>query len=211
MALDIQQVMTTSPVIPVLVIQKLEDAVPLARALYMGGLKVLEITLRTECALAAITAIKKQLPEAIVGAGTVVDGETLKAAEKAGAEFFVSPGTNESLLGAAKETDIPLLPGVSTPSEAMRLYEQGYTALKFFPAEAAGGTPMLKSIAGPLPQLTFCPTGGINPQNAPDYLALANVRCIGGSWMAPAKLVAEQNWQIIENMAREAAGLSMHS
>ncbi len=207
MALEIRQIMDTSPVMPVLVIKDLKDAVPLAKALYQGGLKVLEITLRTPAALEAITAIREALPDAIVGAGTVIDSATLMAADKAGSQFFVSPGTNDSLLAAAKYSQIPLLPGVATPSEAMRLFDQGFSALKFFPAEAAGGAAMLKSIGGPLPQLDFCPTGGINPVNAVDYLALGNVRCVGGSWMAPTKLVAEQRWQEIEDMARVAANL----
>lgn len=207
MALEIRQIMDTSPVMPVLVIKDLKNAVPLAEALYKGGLTVLEITLRTPAALEAITAIREHLPDAIVGAGTVIDSATLMAAEKAGSQFFVSPGTNDSLLAAAKYSQIPLLPGVATPSEAMRLFDQGFTALKFFPAEAAGGASMLKSIGGPLPQLDFCPTGGINPVNAPDYLALSNVRCVGGSWMAPEKLVTAQQWQAIEDMARVAANL----
>jgi 2-dehydro-3-deoxyphosphogluconate aldolase/(4S)-4-hydroxy-2-oxoglutarate aldolase len=192
---------------PVLVIQRIEDAVPLAKALYNGGLTVLEITLRTPVALEAIALIKDQLPEAIVGAGTVIDAQTLKAAEEAGSQFFVSPGVNDGLLAAAKDSDIPLLPGVATPSEAMKLYELGYSALKFFPAEAAGGTPMLKSIGGPLPQLAFCPTGGVNPDNAPSYLALPNVLCVGGSWMAPEKLIREQKWAEIEAMAKVASQL----
>lgn len=207
MTLDIRDIMDTSPVMPVLVINKAEHAVPLAQALYKGGLKVLEITLRTAAALESITLIREHLPDAIVGAGTVIDSETLMAAEKAGAGFFVSPGTNESLLQAAKYSPIPLLPGVATPSEAMRLYDQGFSALKFFPAEASGGVAMLKSIGGPLPQLDFCPTGGINPVNAPDYLALSNVRCVGGSWMAPEKLVAAERWDEIEAMAKVAAHL----
>ena len=207
--LDIKTIMDASPVMPVLVIDELEHALPLAKALYNGGLKVLEVTLRTEVALDAIKLIREQLPEAIVGAGTVTDSKTLQDAEQAGAQFFVSPGVNDSLLTAAKYSAMPLLPGVATPTEAMRLYEMGFTALKFFPAQAAGGTAMLKSIAGPLPQLDFCPTGGINPENAAEYLALANVRCVGGSWMAPAKLVKEQQWQQIEAMAQQAAKLAV--
>lgn len=206
--MEIKQIMALSPVIPVLVIKQLEHAVPLAQALYNGGLKVLEITLRTPVALEAISAIRDHLPDAIVGAGTVIDSKTLMASDKAGAQFLVSPGTNDSLLSAAKYSAVPLLPGVATPSEAMQLLEQGFSALKFFPAEAAGGVAMLKSIGGPLPQLDFCPTGGINPVNAPDYLDLPNVRCVGGSWMAPEKLIAAEDWQQIENMARVAANLS---
>lgn len=204
---DIEKIMTTSTVIPVLVIKQLEDAVPLARALYQGGLKVLEITLRSDVALAAITRIKNELPDAIVGAGTVIDSRSLQAAEKAGSEFLVSPGTNESLLQAAKYANVPLLPGVATPSEAMKLLDQGFTALKFFPAEAAGGAAMLKSIGGPLPQLKFCPTGGISPENAQNYLKLPNVHCVGGSWMAPEALVKEQKWAEIEQLAKVAANL----
>jgi 2-dehydro-3-deoxyphosphogluconate aldolase/(4S)-4-hydroxy-2-oxoglutarate aldolase len=207
MTLDIRQIMDTSPVMPVLVIKNIEHAVPLAQALYRGGLKVLEITLRTEVALEAITLIREQLPDAIVGAGTVIDAETLMAADKAGAAFFVSPGATESLLQAAQYSTKPLLPGVATPGEAMKLYEQGYSALKFFPAQAAGGVAMLKSIGGPLPQLDFCPTGGISPANAAEYLAVPTVRCVGGSWMAPDKLVQAQDWTQIENLAREAAQL----
>jgi 2-dehydro-3-deoxyphosphogluconate aldolase/(4S)-4-hydroxy-2-oxoglutarate aldolase len=207
MTCDIKKIMDTGPVIPVLVIDKVEHAVPLATALYKGGLKVLEITLRTEAALESITLIREHLPEAIVGAGTVIDSQTLMAAEQAGAMFFVSPGATESLLQAAQYSSKPLLPGVSTPTEAMKLYEQGYTELKLFPAEAAGGTAMLKAINGPLPQLTFCPTGGINPANAEEYLALPGVRCVGGSWMAPANLVAVEDWDHIELLARQAAQL----
>ena len=207
MSYDIRQIMDTSAVIPVLVIKDVEHAIPLAEALFKGGLKVLEITLRTEAALESITRIREHLPDAIVGAGTVIDAETLMAAEKAGAQFFVSPGATESLLKAAQYSTVPLLPGVSTPTEAMKLLEQGYSALKFFPAEAAGGVAMLKAIGGPLPQIDFCPTGGINPKNAADYLAVASVRCVGGSWMAPDSLVQQEKWQEIENMAREAAQL----
>lgn len=208
MALDIRQIMDASPVMPVLVIEQLAHAVPLAKALFDGGLKVLEITLRTPVALEAITLIREHLPDAIVGAGTVTDSKSLMAAEQAGASFFVSPGITESLLKAAQYSPIPLLPGVATPSEAMKLFEQGYSALKFFPAEAAGGVAMLKAIGGPLPQLDFCPTGGINPNNASDYLAVPSVRCVGGSWMAPQRLIQTQNWQEIQAMARLAAALT---
>ena len=207
MTLDIKHIMDTSPVMPVLVIKNVEHAVPLAQALYRGGLKVLEITLRTKAALEAITLIREHLPDAIVGAGTVIDAETLMAAEQAGASFFVSPGTTDSLLKAAQYSSKPLLPGVATPGEAMKLYEQGFSALKFFPAEAAGGVAMLKAIGGPLPQLDFCPTGGINLNNAAQYLAVPSVRCVGGSWMAPDNLIQAQDWQAIEAMARAAAQL----
>lgn len=204
---DIKQIMSTNRVVPVLVIEDLKNALPLAQALYTGGLKVLEITLRTDAALDALKLIREQLPDAIVGAGTVTNAKSLQAAEKAGAQFFVSPGISDSLLDVSHYSNVPLLPGVATPTEAMRLFEMGFNALKFFPAEAAGGTAMLKSIAGPLPQLTFCPTGGINPNNATNYLDLDNVTCIGGSWMAPSQLIATQQWDKISQMASVAASL----
>lgn len=208
MTATIKQIMNTSPVIPVMVINKLEQAVPLARALVEGGLKVLEITLRTPIAVDAIKKIKAEVPGAIVGAGTVIDVTTLHQAIAAGSEFLVSPGVTETLIDAALQTDIPILPGVTSPSEVMRLMEKGITEMKFFPAEAAGGIPMLKSIGGPLPQVTFCPTGGINPKNAADYLALKNVACVGGSWMAPADLVDAEDWDEIKRRAAEAAAIN---
>lgn len=208
MGLTIDQVVKAAPVVPVIVIDQIEDAVPLAQALYNGGLKVLEITLRTECALDAITAMKKALPEdAIVGAGTIVTPADIDRAVAAGSTFLVSPGTSPELVEALKKCPVPVLPGVSTPSEAMNLYSQGFTHLKFFPAEAAGGVSMLKSIGGPLPQITFCPTGGINLAKAPEYLKLSSVHCVGGSWMCPADLVKDKNWAEIEKRAKEAASL----
>ena len=207
MTASIKEIMTTSPVIPVMVINKLEQAVPLANALVEGGLKVLEITLRTPVALDAIKAIKAGVPGAIVGAGTVINIETLRQSIDAGSEFLVSPGVTNSLIDAALDSGIPLLPGVISPSEVMSLLEKNITEMKFFPAEAAGGIPMLKSIGGPLPQVTFCPTGGINPGNAADYLALKNVACVGGSWMAPVDLVDTENWEAITRLAREAASI----
>ncbi len=207
MTVTIKEVMTTSPVMPVMVINNLENAVPLAKALVEGGLKVLEITLRTPVALDAIRLIKAEVPGAIVGAGTIINVQTLHHALDAGAQFIVSPGVTENLLDAALETSVPLLPGVITPSEVMRLLDKGITAMKFFPAEAAGGIPMLKSIGGPLPQVTFCPTGGVNPKNAPEYLALNNVACVGGSWMAPADLVDAGDWAEITRRAAVASAL----
>ncbi|MBS3965252.1 MAG: bifunctional 4-hydroxy-2-oxoglutarate aldolase/2-dehydro-3-deoxy-phosphogluconate aldolase [Methylomonas sp.] len=207
MAVSINDVMNTSPVIPVMVINQLEHAVPLAQALVQGGLKVLEITLRTPVALDALRRIKAEVPGAIVGAGTIINTQTLDAAIEAGAEFIVSPGVTPSLLDAGLASGVPLLPGVVTPSEVMRLLEKGVTAMKFFPAEAAGGIPMLKSIGGPLPQIKFCPTGGVNPKNAPQYLALSNVSCVGSSWMAPADLVDAGDWEEITRRAAEAAAL----
>lgn len=208
MTVAIKDIMETSPVVPVMVIENLEDAVPLAKALVEGGLKVLEITLRTAPALEAIAAIKMSVPDAIVGAGTIINTETLQAAIEAGSEFIVTPGTTPAIIEVAQAAGVPILPGVNTPSEAMVLLEKGITAMKFFPAEAAGGIPMLKSIAGPLPQITFCPTGGISPKNARDYLALPNVACVGGSWMAPPDLVKSKNWTEIKRLAAEAATLS---
>lgn len=207
MSVTIKEVMTTSPVMPVMVINHLEHAVPLAQALVEGGLKVLEITLRTPVALEAIRRIKAEVPGAIVGAGTIINVQTLHSAIDAGAEFIVSPGVTDSLIDAALATGVPILPGVITPSEVMRLLEKGISSMKFFPAEAAGGIPMLKSIGGPLPQVTFCPTGGVNPKNAPEYLALSNVACVGGSWMAPVDLVDAGNWAEITRRAAEAASL----
>lgn len=207
MTVSIKEIMTTSPVIPVMVINRLELAVPLAHALVEGGLKVLEITLRTPAALDAIRRIKAEVPGAIVGAGTIINTKTLNQALDAGSEFIVSPGVTDSLLDAALSSGVPLLPGVITPSEVMRLLDKGITAMKFFPAEAAGGIPMLKSIGGPLPQVTFCPTGGVTPKNAPDYLALSNVACVGGSWMAPADLVDAGDWAEISRRATEATSL----
>ena len=209
MALSVDQILRTAPVIPVMVVERIEDAVPLATALYNGGLKVLEITLRTPCALDAIRAMVDALPEdAIIGAGTVLTPEDLDKAVAAGSKFLVSPGTTVALIEAAKKSSIPLLAGVATPTEAMRLYAEGFTHLKFFPAEAAGGVPMLKSIAGPLPQITFCPTGGIDLAKAPTYLALPNVACVGGTWMAPKELMQAGRWDEIERLAREAASLA---
>ncbi|MDT4290981.1 bifunctional 4-hydroxy-2-oxoglutarate aldolase/2-dehydro-3-deoxy-phosphogluconate aldolase [Methylomonas sp. MO1] len=207
MTVSIKEVMTTSPVMPVMVINQLDQAVPLARALVEGGLKVLEITLRTPVALDAIRRIKAEVPGAIVGAGTIINTQTLKNAIDAGAEFIVSPGVTDSLLDAALASGVPILPGVITPSEVMRLMDRGITAMKFFPAEAAGGIPMLKSIGGPLPQVTFCPTGGVNPKNAVEYLALSNVACVGGSWMAPSELVDAGDWAEITRRAAEASAL----
>jgi 2-dehydro-3-deoxyphosphogluconate aldolase/(4S)-4-hydroxy-2-oxoglutarate aldolase len=207
MTVSIKEVMNTSPVMPVMVINQLDQAVPLARALVEGGLKVLEITLRTPVALDAIRRIKAEVPGAIVGAGTIINIQTLHNAIEAGAEFIVSPGVTDSLLDAALASGVPILPGVITPSEVMRLMDRGITAMKFFPAEAAGGIPMLKSIGGPLPQVTFCPTGGVNPKNAVEYLALSNVACVGGSWMAPSDLVDAGDWAEITRRAAEAAAL----
>ncbi len=208
MTISLKEIVEIAPVVPVMVIDRLEDAVPLAQALYNGGLKVLEITLRTPVALDAIKAMVAALPsDAVIGSGTVITPKDLQASIDAGVKFMVSPGTSGELIAAAKKCDVPLLAGVATPSEAMKLYAEGFTYLKFFPAEAAGGVAMMKSIGGPLPQLTFCPTGGIDVNKAPAYLALPNVKCVGGTWMAPKALIEEKKWKEIEVLARAAANL----
>jgi 2-dehydro-3-deoxyphosphogluconate aldolase/(4S)-4-hydroxy-2-oxoglutarate aldolase len=203
----ITRIMRTAPVIPVITIEQPEQALPLAEALVAGGLRVLEITLRTPHALAAITAIRQGLPDAIVGAGTVINRSNYQQALDAGAEFIVSPGFTPELLACAKSSAVPFLPGVNTPSEIMQLFGHGITAMKFFPAEAAGGVPMLKSLGAPLPQALFCPTGGITPANAKDYLALPNVACVGGSWMVTQELERAARWDRIRALAQEAAQL----
>ncbi|MGI9287330.1 MAG: bifunctional 4-hydroxy-2-oxoglutarate aldolase/2-dehydro-3-deoxy-phosphogluconate aldolase [Pseudomonadales bacterium] len=208
MTKTIVDVMTCSPVIPVIVIKQPDHALPLARALVAGGLKVLEVTLRTAYGLDAIRAIANDLPNAIVGAGTVTEVEQVDAVIEAGGQFLVSPGSTQKLIEAALQKEITLLPGVATPSEAMVLLEYGVQHMKFFPAEAAGGIPMLKSIHGPLPQITFCPTGGITSETAKDYLALPNVACVGGSWMVPQQLIDAGDWGAIEALAAETAALS---
>jgi 2-dehydro-3-deoxyphosphogluconate aldolase/(4S)-4-hydroxy-2-oxoglutarate aldolase len=193
------------PVVPVLKIERLADAVPLARALAAGGLPAIEITLRTEAALDAIRLVAEEVPEAIVGAGTILSGKDFGRAADAGARFIVSPGTTQELLDAAHLGSVPFLPGAITPSEIMALAEEHYTVVKFFPAEQAGGAPFLKSLASPLAAMRFCPTGGISPGNARAYLSLANVVCIGGSWVAPDDLLAAGKWDEITALAAEAA------
>lgn len=204
MSKTIKEVMNSSPIVPVMVINNVEHAVPLAKALVKGGITTLEITLRTEAALESITRIKAEVPEATVGAGTIINIDTLNKAIAAGAEFIVSPGTTDAMIDAAIATGVPLLPGVANPSEAMRLLEKGITEMKFFPAEAAGGIPMLKSIGAPIPQITFCPTGGVSQKNAKDYYNLPNVACVGGSWMCAANLVDAENWDEITRLSAEA-------
>lgn len=196
-----------APVLPAVVIEDAGAAVPLARALVAGGLPVIEITLRTDAALDAIRRIAAEVPEAVVGAGTVRSGADVTAAIAAGARFLVSPGTTPSLLAAMVASGVPYLPGVATATEAMALAEQGVREMKFFPAEAAGGVAYLKALSGPLPGIRFCPTGGITPANAPSYLALPNVGCVGGSWITPAVLLAAGDYARIEKLATEAAGL----
>ncbi|PRX35136.1 2-dehydro-3-deoxyphosphogluconate aldolase / (4S)-4-hydroxy-2-oxoglutarate aldolase [Meinhardsimonia xiamenensis] len=196
-----------APVIPVLVIEDARLARPLAEALVAGGLPALEVTLRTPAALEAIEEMAA-VEGGIVGAGTLLTPEDVAAAKAAGARFGVSPGATDRLLEAAEAEGLPLLPGAATASEAMALLERGYTVQKFFPAEAAGGARALGAFAAPLPQITFCPTGGVSPQNAPDYLKLPNVICVGGSWVAPKAMVAARDWAGIEALARAAAALS---
>lgn len=195
-----------APIIPVLVIEELAHAVPLARALVAGGLPVLEVTLRSACSLDAIAAMS-EVEGGIVGAGTILTPADMKAAKAAGARFAVSPGATDRVLAAAEDEALPLLPGAVTASEVMALYERGYDMLKFFPAEAVGGAPALKSIGGPIPQVAFCPTGGISLANAQSYLSLSNVLCAGGSWVAPKAAMAAGDWEAITSLAREAAAL----
>lgn len=206
-AISIGDVLHTGPVIPVLVIEDEGVAVPLARALLAGGVRVLEVTLRTPAALGAVRAIARDVPEAIVGVGTISrEGEFAKAAE-AGARFAVSPGITDALIRAAAASDLAYLPGVMTPSDVIRARAAGLGALKLFPAKQAGGIAMLQAIAGPFPDVIFCPTGGITAESAPDYLALANVACVGGSWLAPKAAVAAGDWSTITTLAGEAAAL----
>ncbi|TQK44139.1 2-keto-3-deoxy-phosphogluconate aldolase [Streptomyces sp. SLBN-118] len=200
-------VLDLAPVVPVVVVEDAADAVPLARALVAGGLPAIEVTLRTPAALDAIRAIASEVPDAIVGAGTVVSPQSVDAAVAAGARFLVSPGWTDRLLEAMQQSGVPFLPGVSTASEVVALLERGLSELKFFPAQAAGGTAYLKSLAGPLPQARFCPTGGISRASAPSYLALANVGCVGGTWMLPPDAVAARDWTRVETLARGAARL----
>lgn len=196
-----------APVMPVMVINDIKDAVPMARALIAGGLKVLEVTLRTDCGLEAISKIRAEVEGGVVGVGTVNTAAQFAAAHEAGAQFAVSPGSTDALLDAADDIPMPYLPGIATPSEAMKLYERGYTYMKLFPAEAVGGRTLLKAIGGPLPELKFCPTGGIKESTAPDYLALKNVMCVGGSWMLPAALLEAGDWAAVEVLAAKAAAL----
>ncbi len=196
----------TAPVIPVLVVDDATTARPLAKALVAGGLPVLEVTLRTRDALAAISEMAK-VTGGIVGAGTLLTPADVHAAKSAGAQFGVSPGATDLLLQACEDADLPLLPGAATASEAMALLERGYTVQKFFPARTSGGAPALKAIGGPIPQVSFCPTGGVTLENAPEYLKLANTLCVGGSWVAPKPLVKARDWDAVEKLATTAASL----
>lgn len=195
------------PVIPVLKIDDADNAVPLARALARGGLKVIEITLRTGSALESIRRAAAEVPEAVVGAGTILDAAQFDEAAKAGSRFIVSPGITRDLLVAASGSEVPLLPGAITPGEIMTAREAGIDFLKFFPAEQAGGAAFLKALASPFAGIRFCPTGGVSQKNVKDYLSLPNVICVGGSWVAPDDLVKAKDWAAIEALAREASGL----
>ncbi|WP_322762051.1 bifunctional 4-hydroxy-2-oxoglutarate aldolase/2-dehydro-3-deoxy-phosphogluconate aldolase [Frankia sp. Cr2] len=197
-----------APVVPVVVLNDIQTAVLLARALVTGGLPIIEVTLRTETALQSIKKIAAEVPEALVGAGTVITVDQVKQAVDAGARFLVSPGCTARLLDTMDASGLPYLPGVATASEMLGVLDRGRTEMKFFPAEAAGGVAYLKAVAGPLPQIRFCPTGGITIATAQDYLALPNVGCVGGSWLTPPDAVAAGDWTRISNLARAAASLS---
>ena len=204
---DILQLMRIGPVIPVIVIDRLEDAVPLARALVAGGLRVLELTLRTPVALRAVEAVAGEVEDAIVGVGTITRAADFEQAIAAGASFGVSPGLTPELVAAARDSALPLLPGAMTPSDVIAARNAGFDALKLFPARQAGGIGMLKALAGPFPEVRFCPTGGIGFDSAPEYLALPNVVCVGGSWVTPPDAVASGDWARITALARAAAAL----
>ena len=206
--MQMRAIMARAPVIPVLTIEREADAAPLARALCAGGLTVLEVTLRTPAALAAIAAMRKAVPEAIVGAGTLTVPEDFARVAAAGAQFAVTPGLTEELAVAGRPAGVPLLPGVATASELLAARAAGYTALKFFPAEPAGGTAMLAAFAPVFADVVFCPTGGITRESAPRYLQLQNVACVGGSWITPAAAVQAGDWAQIEALARDAAALA---
>ena len=206
-SLKAEEICRLAPVVPVLVVHEVAHARPLAEALVAGGLPALEVTLRTPVALDVIREMA-QVEGGVVGAGTLLTPEDVVAAKEAGARFGVSPGATDRLLDACEAHDLPLLPGATSASESMRLLERGYSVQKFFPAEAAGGAPFLKSLASPLPQIRFCPTGGVGPGNAMDYLSLPNTLCVGGSWVAPSAMVKAGDWAEITALAKEASALS---
>ena len=204
---QVEATLRLGPVVPVVIIENARDAVPMARALVAGGTPAIEITLRTPAALDAIKAIAEEVEGAVVGVGTVLSAKDLRAAHKAGARFAVSPGVSPGLLDAADDSELPLLPGTATASEVMTLLERGYRHVKFFPAVPAGGAKLVGAWASPLPQMKFCPTGGISLATAPDFLSLPNVICVGGSWLTPADKLLNGDWTGIEQLAREAAAL----
>lgn len=199
-----EEIFAAGPVVPVLVIKDVEKAVPLAKALMAGGIKVLEVTLRTPSAIEVIKRIADEVPESLIGAGTVTNAQQLKAVTEAGAKFAISPGMTADLLKAGMEGEIPLIPGISSTSDLMKGKDAGYTHLKFFPAEASGGVKAIKAISGPFADFTFCPTGGIGPGNYNDYLALGNVKCVGGSWLAPDDAIEAGDWDRITQLAKDA-------
>ncbi len=202
-------ILTRAPVVPVLIVEDVNTAIPLAEALVAGGLTALEVTLRTPDALDVIKAIADNVEGADIGAGTVLTPAQLDAAVSAGAKFLVSPGAAPNLLKAAEGSPVPLLPGTATASEAMQVMELGYTYMKFFPAEQAGGAPYLKALSSPLADLRFCPTGGVSLANVRDYLALPNVVCAGGSWVAPKQAISEGDWDLIKTLAADAASITV--
>ena len=208
---SILELMRTGPVIPVIVIEKVEHAVPLARALVAGGVRVLEVTLRTTVALQAVEAIARDVEGAIVGVGTITRPEDFARSMSAGAVFGVSPGLTPVLASAAKDSALPLLPGVMTPSDVITARAAGFSELKLFPAQQAGGIGMLRALAGPFPDVTFCPTGGVSAATAPDFLALPNVACVGGSWLTPRDAIDAGDWSRITALAREATALQRRS
>jgi 2-dehydro-3-deoxyphosphogluconate aldolase/(4S)-4-hydroxy-2-oxoglutarate aldolase len=209
--MKIREVLALAPVIPVLTVSKVEHAAPLAKALFAGGLKVLEITLRTAVALKVIEAMRVAVPEAVVGAGTLLRPQNFRRVEEAGAQFAVTPGLTPQLAEAAKSVKFALLPGIVSPSDILQALHFGYDTLKFFPAQQAGGVPMLQAFAGPFAEVAFCPTGGISRESAPAFLKLRNVLCVGGSWVAPNALVEQGDWAGIEALARDASRLPRHS
>lgn len=206
--MNVLEIMRVSPVIPVIVIDNLAQAVPLAKALVAGGVRVLEVTLRTPVALAAIRVIAREVPEAIVGVGTLTRPEEFTEARDAGACFGVSPGLTPVLIAAARDSGLPLLPGVMTPSDVIAARLAGFRELKLFPAQQAGGIGMLQALAGPFPDVTFCPTGGITAETAPDYLALPNVACVGGSWLTPKAALAAGDWEAVTALVRQVVVLT---
>ncbi|QEM80807.1 MULTISPECIES: bifunctional 4-hydroxy-2-oxoglutarate aldolase/2-dehydro-3-deoxy-phosphogluconate aldolase [Halomonas] len=207
---ELDSICLKAEVIPVITIERIEDAIPMGRALVEGGLTVLEVTLRTDCAIEAIARLKKEIPQASIAAGTVLTPAQYRQVEQAGADFVVTPGATDALYRYGVESPVPMLPGVATISELMTGWQYGYRRFKFFPAEASGGVKALKAFAGPISEARFCPTGGISLNNAADYLALPNVMCVGGSWLTPKSLVNEGDWDAIRALAKEAADRFHH-
>jgi len=203
----VQRIASATPVLPVVVIDDAASAVPLAKTLFDGGLVAIEITLRTNAALAAIRAIAKELPQMLLSAGTVLNAADVRAARDAGATFAISPGATPSLLAAARDQDMPLIPGIATASDVMQAFEAGYQFCKYFPASIAGGVEGIKALAGPFPAMKFCPTGGVSLANAQEYLRLPNVVCVGGSWLTPASALRSNDWLAIAKLVQESAAL----